>query len=146
MKGFVLVAQNISHVRVTTDVDCRVRSCNPPVFSHLSCAMLSTLSKPVVLVIAVVVLSVVAVLVYVRYRALLKNERYQALQKLCRLSPQAIDAYFDSYGKIFEDHSMVSTLADYRAGKPASRFAIKDNPDKQAEYTEDKRHEIEDAR
>ena len=99
--------------------------------------MLSTLSKPVVLVIAVVVLSVVAVLVYVGYRALLKNERYQALQKLCRLSPQAIDAYFDSYGKIFEDNSMVSTLADYRAGKPASRFAIKDNPDKQAEYTED---------
>ena len=90
--------------------------------------MLSTLSQPVVLVIAVV-LSVVAVLVYVGYRALLKNERYQALQKLCRLSPQAIDAYFDSYGKIFEDNSMVSTLADYRAGKPASRFAIKDNPE-----------------
>ena len=84
-------------------------------------------------VFVVIALFVVIVVVLV-VRALRQSERYRALKKLCRLDAKELDAYFASYGKIFDDNTMVSTLDDFQQGKPPSRFLIAEDG-KPSEYT-----------
>ena len=84
-------------------------------------------------VFVVITLFVVIVVVLV-VRALQQSERYRALKKLCRLDAKELDAYFASYGTIFDDNTMISTLDDFQQGKPPSRFLIAEDG-KPSEYT-----------
>jgi len=77
---------------------------------------------------------VVVLIVVLIVRALQRSDRYRALKKLRRLDAKELDAYFASYGKIFDDNTMISTLDDFRQGRPPSRFVIADD-EKPSEYT-----------
>ena len=67
---------------------------------------------------------------------LLKKERRQALYRLCRLNRNKIKTYFDSYQKIFNDQTMISTLDDFNNQISPARFIIPEK-DKIPEYTAD---------
>ena len=75
-------------------------------------------SATTVFVIIAVFVVIVVVLVV---RAVQQSERYRALKKLCQLDAKELDAYFASYGKIFDDNTMISTLGDFQQGKPPQR-------------------------
>ena len=42
-----------------------------------------------------------------------ESERIQVLIRLCNLNSTKLNAYFDSYNKIFSDNNMISTLDDF---------------------------------
>jgi sterol 24-C-methyltransferase len=92
-----------------------------------------TMPSSAATVFVVIALFVVIVVVLV-VRAVRQNDRYRALKKLCQLDAKELDAYFASYGKIFDDNTMISTLDDFQQGQPPSRFSIAEDG-KPSEYT-----------
>ena len=64
------------------------------------------------------------------------SEKYKALKRLCNLSKEEIDIYFDSYKKIFNDQNMISTLEDYKNNIPVTGVIIPEKK-KPSEYMSD---------
>ena len=75
------------------------------------------------------------IIVYICYKISI-SEKFKAIKRLCCLTEQQVESYLDSYDKIFNDQSMISTLQDYKDGKPPARFIIPEQ-DKTADYTAD---------
>ena len=73
------------------------------------------------------------IIVYICYKISI-SEKFKAIKRLCCLTEQQVESYLDSYDKIFNDQSMISTLQDYKDGKPPARFIIPEQ-EKTAEYT-----------
>ena len=75
------------------------------------------------------------IIVYICYKISI-SEKFKAIKRLCCLTEQQVESFLNSYDKIFNDQSMISTLQDYKDGKPPARFIIPEQ-DKTADYTAD---------
>lgn len=79
--------------------------------------------------------SFVCLSIYVVYK-IRTSSRYYALKCLTSLTPEDINCFYDSYGKIFSDSTMISTLDDFKNNRPPSKFVVSEVI-KPAKYTAD---------
>ena len=85
------------------------------------------------IVILIIVTSVLTV--YIMY-TIQQTEKYKAYIRLCNLEEDVQRDYMDSYDKVFNDQSMISTLDDYNKKRKPARFTIKDT-ESPSKYTAD---------
>lgn len=76
-------------------------------------------------------------ILYQIFLMITNSDRFKALERLKKINKESLDKYFQSYDKIFNDQTMVSTLDDFNKGKPPATFTIQEVDVKPSEYTAD---------
>ena len=80
--------------------------------------------------IIILILSIILLLIHF----IRNNEKFKILKSLCNLDKEKLDLYYESYGKIFNDQKMISTLDDYENKREPAKFIISEDT-KESEYT-----------
>ena len=85
------------------------------------------------------VIIIIAILLLIAFITLsfINSDRFKALERLKKINKESLEKYFQSYDKIFNDQTMVSTLDDFNKGKPPAIFSIPEIDHKPSEYTAD---------
>ena len=78
--------------------------------------------------ISILILIIITIIIttYIIF-AIQQTEKYKAYNRLCNLDEDAQRDYMDSYDKVFNDQSMISTLDDYTNKRKPARFIIKED-------------------
>tara|TARA_B100001059_G_scaffold236505_1_gene287365 strand:+ start:518 stop:1666 length:1149 start_codon:yes stop_codon:yes gene_type:complete len=74
--------------------------------------------------ILIIVLITSLLTVYIMH-SIQQTEKYKAYNRLCNLEEDVQRDYMESYDKVFNDQSMISTLDDYTNKRKPARFVIK---------------------